>query len=252
MKIRANTNAFTDTSLYTPILRLPFLQGADFKVTLSTYTNTSAAVGTYLIGNTGFGFDVRLIAGDNVFDPRVIRNSDQKWTILAITNVLKSTVTAVVDYTNRDNYFRPLFNQPFKKLADLGGKDLTISKFGYQDYPGFSFGPNWSDNKVNGMAATNVARSGNFATVTISATRSTGDIGWDDKILTGLPKPHIATAGYYNVFFINNAGHWLALNTLLNNDGNLVVEDSTYGYQVGLDKTKPVSLRGTFSYPILS
>lgn len=253
MKIRAYTGTFTDTSLYTPIIRLPFVQAAEFKVTLSTYTNDKMAVGTYQIGNTGMGFDVRLIAGDNIFDPRVIRNYDQKWTILAVTNRIKSSVTAVLEYSNRDNYFRPLFNQQFKKLSELGGQDLTITKYAYQDYPVFSFGANWSDNELNnGQQATNVVRTGNIVTITISASRSNADIKWEDTILSGLPQPHINSAGYYNTFIIKNNGHWFILDTLLNNAGNLVVEDSTYSYQEGIDKTKVVVLHGTFSYPVLS
>lgn len=252
MKIRAYTGTFTDTSLYTPIVRLPFVQAAEFKVTLSTYTNDKMAVATYLIGNTGVGFDVRLIAGDNIFDPHVIRNLDQRWTILVVTNRIKSSVTAVLEYSNRDNYFRPLFNQQFKKLSELGGQDLTITKYAYQDYPGFNFGANWSDNKLSdAMIATNVVRTGNLVTVTISATRSNADIKWDDIILTNLPKPHINSAGYYNTFIVKNNGHWFTLDTLFNNAGNLVIEDSTYPYQEGLDKSKSVSLHGTFSYPVL-
>lgn len=253
MKIQAYTGTFTDTSLYTPIIRLPFMRAAEFKVTLSTYTNDRMAVGTYLIGNTGSGFDVRLIAGDNIFDPRIIRNLDQKWTILAVTNRINSSVTAVLEYSNRDNYFRPLFNQQFKKLSELGGQDLTITKYAYQDYPSFSFGQNWVDNKLSDtMAATNVVRTGNYVTVTINATRSNADIKWDDMILTNLPKPHINSAGYYNTFDIKNNGHWFTLDTLLNNAGNLVVEDYAYTYQEGIDKTKSVILHGTFSYPVLS
>lgn len=253
MKIRAYTGTFTDTSLYTPIIRLPFVQAAEFKVTLSTYTNDKMAVGTYQIGNTGMGFDVRLIAGDNIFDPRVIRNLDQKWTILAVTNRINSLVTAVLEYSNRDNYFRPLFNQQFKKLSELGGQDLTITKYAYQDYPSFSFGQNWADNKLSDtMAATNVVRTGNHVTVTINATRSNADIKWDDMILSGLPQPHLNSAGYYNTFIVKNNGHWFTLDTLLNNAGNLVVEDYTYSYQDGLDKTKPITLHGTFNYPVLS
>ena len=253
MKIQAYTGTFTDTSLYTPIIRLPFMQAAEFKVTLSTYTNDRMAVGTYLIGNTGIGFDVRLIAGDNIFDPRVIRNLDQKWTILAVTNRIKSSVTAVLEYSNRDNYFRPLFDQQFKNLSELGGQDLTIQKYNYQDYPGFKLGDKWTDNKLSDtMAATNVVRAGNTVTVTISATRSDADIKWDDIILTGLPQPHVNSAGYYNTFIVKNNGHWFTLDTLFNNAGNLVVEDNTYSYQEGLDKTKYVSLHGTFSYPVLS
>lgn len=253
MKIRAYTGTFADTGLYTPLIRLPFVQAAEFKVTLSTYTNDKAAVGTYLIGNTGIGFDVRLIAGDNIFDPRVIRNLDQKWTILAVTNQIRSSVTAVLEYSNRDNYFRPLFNQQFKKLSELNGQDLTISKYAYQDYPGFNFGANWSDNKLNnGQQATNVVRTGNIVTITVSANRSNADIKWEDTILSGLPQPHVASAGYYNTFIIKNNGHWFTLDTLLNNAGNLVVEDSTYTYQEGIDKTKAVVLHGTFSYPVLS
>lgn len=253
MKIRAYTGTFTDTSLYTPIIRLPFVQAAEFKVTLSTYTNDKMAVGTYQIGNTGIGFDVRLIAGDNIFDPRVIRNLDQKWTILAVTNRINSSVTAVLEYSNRDNYFRPLFNQQFKKLSELGGQDLTITKYAYQDYPSFSFGQNWADNKLSDtMAATNVIRTGNHVTVTINATRSNADIKWDDMILSGLPQPHLNSAGYYNTFIVKNNGHWFTLDTLLNNAGNFVVEDYTYSYQDGLDKTKPITLHGTFNYPVLS
>ncbi|MQB75007.1 hypothetical protein [Limosilactobacillus reuteri] len=253
MKLRATTNVFADTSLYVPLLRLPYIQSAEFKLTLSTYTNDQMAVGTYLIGNTGFGFDVRLISGDNVFDPHVLRSYDQKWTMLVITNVLKSSVTAVVEYTNRDSYFKPLFNQQFNKLSDLGGQDLTINKYNYQDYPGFTFGENWSDKKLpTGMQATNVVRSGNYVTLTISADRSNADIKWEDKILSGLPQPHLNSAGYYNTFIIKNNGHWFTLDTLLNNAGDLVIEDSTYSYQEGIDKTKPVTLRGTFSYPVLS
>lgn len=256
MNLKAVTNSFTDTSLYIPILKLPYMQAAEFKFTLSTYTNTRMAVGTYLIGNTGMGFDVRLVSGDNVFDPHVIRSYDQKWTMLVITNAFNSSVAAVVEYTNRDSYFKPLFNQQFKKLSDFGGQDLTINKYNYEDYPGFTFGENWSDRKLSGgMQATNVVRNGNYVTVTISADRSNADIQWYDKILTGLPKPHLNSAGYYNTFFIKNNGKWFTLDTLLNNDGNLVVEDSSYTYQEGtngIDKTKPVTLRGTFSYPILS
>ncbi|MCC4352315.1 hypothetical protein LMB27_03915 [Limosilactobacillus reuteri] len=253
MKIRVTTSIFTDTSLYTPIIRLPFIQAAEFKITFSTYTNDRMATGVYLIGNTGVGFDVRLIAGDNIFDPHILRSYDQKWTILVITNLLKSSVTAVIEYTNRDNYFRPLFNQEFKKLSDFGGQDLTITKYDYQDYPSFSFGQNWVDNKLSDtMAATNVVRTGNHVTVTISATRSNADIRWEDIILSGLPQPHLNSAGYYNTFIIKNNGHWFTLDTLLNNAGNLVVEDSTYSYQEGLDKTKPITLHGTFNYPVLS
>lgn len=253
MYLRVVTNSFTDTSMYIPILRLPYMQSAELKLTLSAYTNTRMAVGTYLIGNTGVGFDVRLISGDNIFDPHVLRSYDQKWTMLVITNAFASGVTAVVEYTNRDSYFKPLFNQQFKGLSDFGGQDLTIKKYNYADYPGFSFGENWSDRTLsNGMPATNVIRNGNYATVTISADRSNADIQWGDKILTGLPRPHLNSAGYYNTFIIKNNGHWFTLDTLLNNDGNLVVEDSSYTYQEGIDKTKPVTLRGTFSYPVLS
>lgn len=253
MKLRATTNAFADTSLYVPLLRLPYIQSAEFKLTLSTYTNDQMAVGTYLIGNTGVGFDVRLISGDNVFDPRVLRSYDQKWTMLVITNVLKSSVTAVIEYTNRDSYFKPLFNQQFAHLSDFGGQDLTITRYAYQDYPSFSFGQNWADNKLSDtMAATNVVRTGNLVTVTISATRSNADIKWDDVILTDLPKPHISSAGYYNTFIAKNNGHWITVDTLLNNAGILVIEDSTYSYQKDIDQTKPVVLHGTFSYPVLS
>lgn len=253
MKLIATTNAFADTSLYVPLFRLPYMQAAEFKLTLSTYTNDQMAVGTYQIGNTGMGFDVRLIAGDNIFDPRIIRNLDQKWTILAVTNRIKSSVTAVLEYSNRDNYFRPLFNQQFKKLSELGGQDLTIAKYDYQDYPSFSFGQNWADNKLSDtMAATNVVRTGNHVTVTINATRSNADIKWDDMILSGLPQPHLNSAGYYNTFIVKNNGHWFTLDTLLNNAGNLVVEDYTYSYQDGLDKTKSITLHGTFNYPVLS
>lgn len=253
MKLIATTNAFADTSLYVPLFRLPYMQAAEFKLTLSTYTNDQMAVGTYQIGNTGMGFDVRLIAGDNIFDPRIIRNLDQKWTILAVTNRIKSSVTAVLEYSNRDNYFRPLFNQQFKKLSELGGQDLTITKYAYQDYPSFSFGQNWADNKLSDtMAATNVIRTGNHVTVTINATRSNADIKWEDMILSGLPQPHLNSAGYYNTFIVKNNGHWFTLDTLLNNAGNLVVEDYTYSYQDGLDKTKSITLHGTFNYPVLS
>lgn len=256
MNLKVTTNVFADINQYVALFKLPFVQSAEFKLTLSTYTNYRMAVGTYLIGNTGMGFDVRLIAGDDVFDPRIIRNYDQKWTILAVTNALEASVTAVIEYSNRDNYFCPLYNQPFKDKSDFGGQDLTINKYNYEDYPGFAFGENWSDRKLpGGMQATNVVRNSNYVTVTISADRSNADIQWEDKILTDLPRPHLNSAGYYNTFMIKNNGHWFVLDTLLNNDGNLVVEDSTYTYQGGpdgIDKTKPLILHGTFSYPILS
>ena len=52
MKLRATTNVFADTSLYVPLLRLPYIKSAEFKLTLSTYTNDQMADGTYLIANT--------------------------------------------------------------------------------------------------------------------------------------------------------------------------------------------------------
>ena len=94
--------------------------------------------------------------------------------------------------------------------------------------------------------------SGNLVTVTISATRKDGRIGWDDKVLSGLPKPNLNSAGYYNAFTISNNGHWYVLSTLLNNNGDLVIEDNTFSYLSGIDKDKPINMLGTFSYPILN
>lgn len=249
MQLRPSTQSFDDTSLYTPILKLPYMQGANFKITFYTLTDTVMAVGTYLIANTGVGFNVKLLSGDDIFDPKVIRSYEEKWTVLAVTNAFKAPVGAVLEYSNHDSYFKPLFYQPFKKIEDFGGKDLTIKKKYYQQHPSFEFGAKWSDNKQNGVKATNVFQHGNQVTVTLNAVRSDANVGWDDLILSNLPKPHLDSAGYYNNFFVKNDGKWLTVATILNNDGKLLIEDSTFAYQVGLKTEKNLNIYGTFSYP---
>lgn len=255
MNLKASTNVFSDVSLYTPVFELPYLQSAECKVTLYTHDNYRIAMATYLIVNTGMGLDVRLITGDDVFDPHVIRDTDQKRTILLITTAIQNAgVTAILDYSNRDNYFRPLFNQAFKKLSDFSGKDLTITKHSYQNFPSLTFGENWIDHKTTDgkMQTTAVIVTDNMVTVTIYAMRKDGHIGWDDKVLSGLPKPNLNSAGYYNAFTVSNNGHWYVLSTILNNNGDLVVEDNTFSYLNGIDKDKPINMLGTFSYPILN
>ncbi|MEE6637937.1 hypothetical protein PS396_09175, partial [Limosilactobacillus pontis] len=78
--LKVATNAFTDTSLYTSILKLPFIQSSEFKLTCvsaSAYTITTAS---YIVSNTGQGILIRLLSGDDVFKPQVFRSYDEKWT----------------------------------------------------------------------------------------------------------------------------------------------------------------------------
>lgn len=251
--LKVTTNTFTDTSLYTSILELPFIQSTEFKLTCvsaSAYTITTAS---YIVSNTGQGILIRLLSGDDVFKPQAFRSYDEKWTKLAITCPLNSTVSAYLEFTSKDSYYKPLFNQPFFALDKGTGQNLTLVNHDYEDYPAFSFGAQWQDLKNAAMMkATNVVKTGNLVTVTFSASRSNADIKWDDVILAGLPKPHIQSAGYYHTFMAKNNDRWFTIDTLVNNEGKLLVEDSTYPYQEGLDKTKVLTVRGSFSYPILS
>lgn len=253
--ISTNTAVYDGRGGYAPVLDLPFLEAFSGNIFVQAITNSRNAGAYYSVANNAQGFVIRFISGDDVFDPKVLRNGN-KTTLFITCKILGASVNVVlINAFTHMSYTKAIYGQGFKPLSTYtqnGYADLSIKMGAYQDFKTITIGPHWTDREGTYEPKSSCTVSNNIVTVGINVLRNTGDFSFDEKIIGGLPVTNNGSGGFlFGAYALNNGKVFLA-KLILDQSGNIRLIDPSLQVQAGYDKTQNLVIFGSITYPIIS